>query len=115
MSMTLRPGPGDARKELFGGKGTVRVWNLAGATAMPPFSAVLSCELEAGGSVGRHVQQRDPEVVIVLEGTGQARVAGEPHVLQPGTTVYVPIGTSLELENSSASEPLRYLIIKAQQ
>ena len=49
-------GPGDRREALFGGKGAVTVWNLLGRTPAPPFTAVLSCELDPGGSVGRHRQ-----------------------------------------------------------
>jgi quercetin dioxygenase-like cupin family protein len=106
--------PHDHRRELFGGRGAVRVWNLAphqGPRA--PFAAVLACELDPGGSVGTHVQEHFPEIVIVIAGRGTARVNGSDRVLEPGTLVELPLGETLALENGSASEPLRYLIIKA--
>ena len=109
----VRKGPGDARAELFGGTGTVTVWNLLGRAAAPPFSAVLSCELDPGGSVGRHVQQRDPEIVLGLEGDGVATVDEDAFPLGPGDVVYLAHGQVLSIANRSAEAPLRYLIIKA--
>ena len=85
-----------------------------GRAAAPPFSAVLSCELEAGSSVGRHVQQRDPEIVIGLDGDGEATVNDEPWPLGPGDVVYLKHGDVLAIFNRSDVTPLRYLIIKAQ-
>lgn len=47
-------------------------WYLLQGRLAPPFTAVLSCELAPGGHVGRHVQQRDSELVIGLSGCGEA-------------------------------------------
>jgi quercetin dioxygenase-like cupin family protein len=80
---------------------------------MEPFTALLACELEAGGSVGEHVQTEYPETVIVLEGRGQATISGRVVTLSPGAAVFLPLGQTLAIDNASASEPLRYLIIKA--
>lgn len=113
--MTARKGAPDVRRELFGGTGEVRVWNLlADHQRTPhPFTAVLSCELEAGGHVGRHVQQHFPEIVIGLSGTGRAWVDHEERSLDEGDVIHLPLGSTLELRNLSTDEPLRYLIIKA--
>jgi quercetin dioxygenase-like cupin family protein len=111
--MQVRKGSPRVRSDLFGGHGEVRVWNLLLGEGAPPFTAVLACELEAGGRVGRHVQGHYPELIIGLEGRGEARVAGEPRPLEPGDVVYLPLGDTLELANHSSEEPLRYLIIKA--
>jgi quercetin dioxygenase-like cupin family protein len=113
--MKLDPGAADRRAALFGGKGAVLVWDLLGAARLPPFSAALACELEPGGSVGAHVQQRDPEIVICIEGRGVAEVDGEPQALAPGALVALPHGSTLALRNEDEREPLRYLIIKAQR
>jgi quercetin dioxygenase-like cupin family protein len=78
-----------------------------------PFIAVLACELEAGGSVGRHRQEQFPEIVVCTDGRGQAHVDGAAHAMVPGTVVYLPLGSVLELANGSADQPLSYLIIKA--
>ncbi len=102
----------DAREALFGGKAVVRVWNLD-AAPLPPFTATLACELEVGGSVGRHVQEEYAEIVLGLSGDGQASVNGEPRPLRAGAVVQLPLGSVLAIDNNSASEPLRYLIIKA--
>jgi quercetin dioxygenase-like cupin family protein len=105
----------DRRTGLFGGTGTVLVWDLLGGAPAEPFSAVLACELEPGASVGTHVQQRDPEIVLCLAGEGTAIVGGEAYELGPGAAVYLPFGTSLALRNRSDGAPLFYLIIKARQ
>lgn len=112
--MTLRRGEGWSHVDLFGGRGEVQVWSLMERVS-GPFTAVLSCELAPGGSVGRHRQQECPEVVIGLEGSGRATVNGAPQPLEPGAVVYLPFGAILALENLSAAEPLRYLIIKARE
>jgi len=111
--MDVRKGPGDRREGLFGGAGAVTVWNLLGRAAAPPFSAVLSCELEPGGSVGRHTQQEDPEIVLGLGGDGEATVDGRAHDLGPGDVVYLAHGQVLSIANRSDVTPLYYLIIKA--
>ena len=111
--MRIEKGAGDRRSELFGGVGAVTVWNLLGRASAPPFSAVLSCELEPGASVGRHVQQRDPEIVIGLGGDGEATVNDAAHPLGPGDVVHLGHGDVLAIFNRSDVTPLRYLIIKA--
>ena len=98
---------------LFGGRGSVWVWDLLAGKQASPFSAVLNCELAAGGSVGAHVQQRDPEILVGLEGEGVATVDGVSHALAPGRVVYLKLGGVLAIENPSPL-PLRYLIIKSQ-
>jgi quercetin dioxygenase-like cupin family protein len=113
--MTARKGNPDVRPALFGGTGDVRVWNLlADRKHTPhPFTAVLSCELDPGGHVGRHVQQQYPEIVVGLSGDGEAWVDGAATPLGAGDVVYLPLGSTLELRNRSNAAPLAYLIIKA--
>jgi hypothetical protein len=103
----------DRRESLFGGRGAVCVWSLAGQP-MRPFTALLACELEPGSSVGPHVQAEFPECVIVIEGHGAAHVAEVPQPLEPGTVVFLPLGSTLALENTSLDAPLRYLIVKVE-
>jgi hypothetical protein len=101
----------DRRKDLFGGRGEVRVWSLMDG-ALPPFDCVLGCELDPGGSVGVHVQDRCSEVVIVTEGHGEARVGAGTIALTPGTVVRLPLGEKLALSNGSEVDVMRYLIVK---
>jgi quercetin dioxygenase-like cupin family protein len=112
--MTVEKGTPDVRVDLFGGQGTVRVWSLLGDAA-EPFTAVLSCELVPGGSVGRHVQEEFPELVVGLSGDGDAWVGEELHALSAGDTVYLPLGSVLSIANRSSVTSLRYLIIKARR
>jgi len=105
-------GTPDKRRALFGGTGEVRVWSLL-PRVPDPFDCVLGCELDPAGSVGPHVQDLCSEVVIVTEGTGRAFVDDQAFDLVPGTVVPLPLGATLALDNASADEPLRYLIVKA--
>jgi quercetin dioxygenase-like cupin family protein len=77
-----------------------------------PFTAVLWCELSPSGSVGRHVQEEFPEIIVGLDGDGSATVDGAPRPLGPGDVVHLPLGSVLSLENRSSEVPLRYLIVK---
>lgn len=104
--------PHDVRQGLFGGQGAVRVWALAARPALP-FTAVLACELEPSGSVGAHVQEQYPEIVIAVSGRGLVRVNDMPVAFAAGQVVELAQGHTLAIDNTSSTEPLRYLIIKA--
>ncbi len=109
----LDPSRCDVRTNLFGGEGAVRVWDLGGQVGA--ISAVLFCELEALGRVGKHVQQRDDEVVVVVEGEGVVYVDGAAHACVKGSAVPLAFGQTLEIDNASGEQVLRYLIIKAKR
>lgn len=109
----LDPARGHPRRDLFGGTGVVRVWNLGGQ--VPPFTAVLWCELEGGGRVGKHRQETDDEVVVVVAGRGSIRVDGVEQAVGPGSSVGVRLGALLEIENGEPAAPLQYLIVKARR
>jgi len=98
---------------MFGGTGTVLVWDLLTPQPAAPFTAVLSCELAEGGKVGRHVQQRDSEIVIGVSGCGEATVDDRKVAFGPGAVVFLPLGSRLELVNERDDAPLCYLIVKA--
>ena len=89
------------------------MWDLLGDAGLPPFTAVLACELEAGGVVGRHVQQEFAEIVVFTEGRGRAVVGGAAREVGEGSVVPLALGQTLSIENLEAERPLRYLIIKA--
>ena len=110
--MSIEKSRSAVRSELFGGRGEVRVWSLLDAEA-GPFTAVLWCELAPDGSVGRHVQEEFAEVVIGVDGQGEATVDGRRHGLAAGDAVYLALGSVLTIENRSPDAPLRYLIVKA--
>ena len=101
------------QKDLFGGKGVVDIHSLLQGQAAP-FSAALHCELEEGGFVGKHRQQRDPELIIGISGEGIVTVNDVENILREKSTVYVPFGAVLSIQNLSDKDSLQYLIIKAQ-
>jgi len=104
--------PHDVRHGLFGGQGAVRVWSLTARPSLP-FTAVLACELEPSGRVGAHVQEQYPELVIAISGRGVVSVNDAPVPFEAGQVVELALGHTLAISNSSSTEPLRYLIIKA--
>lgn len=101
------------RSELFGGRGDVLVWDLLAGRSAAPFTAVLACELEAQGLVGKHLQEAYSEIVICTEGRGIVTVGTQELPFAPGVVVHLPQGDVLSISNDGA-DPLRYLIIKAQ-
>jgi quercetin dioxygenase-like cupin family protein len=111
----MRKGLGhpDRREALFGGVGEVLVWDLMGASPLPPFTAVLACELAPGGRVGTHRQEHYPEIVVVTEGEGTAELDGAACPIAVGSVLALPLGSTLSLANGSGEKPLRYLIVKA--
>jgi len=104
--------PHDVREGLFGGRGTVRVWDLA-PSPIAPFAAVLACELEAAGSVGMHVQESCDEILVAIEGEGDVQASGRSERFRSGVVIELPVGEMLSISNTSREEPLRYLIVKA--
>jgi hypothetical protein len=104
--------PHDSRRDLFGGSGTVRVWALVDAPKLP-FTAVLACELEPGASVGTHLQEYFPELVIGISGAGSVAVNGAVSEFGAGTVVELGLGHTLAITNGSGEAPLRYLIVKS--
>jgi quercetin dioxygenase-like cupin family protein len=104
--------PHDVRHALFGGQGAVRVWSLVARPALP-FTAILACELEPSGSVGAHVQEQYPEIVVAISGRGMVKVNDAPTPFEAGHVVELAQGHTLAISNTSSTEPLRYLIIKA--
>lgn len=111
ITMWNRDEPHDVRSGLFGGCGIVRVWNTI-ARPIAPFRAILACELDPGASVGAHVQAESAELVIIVSGLGRARVGERAAELASGVVLELPLGDALSLENVSATEPLRYFIVK---
>jgi len=106
-------GEGTDRRDLFGGHGAVNVRTLgAGPSLPPPFTAALACELAAGGHVGRHRQEHDDEIVIIVAGGGVGHVDTIEVSLVPGLVLPLPLGASLELR-AHDDGPLQYLIVKA--
>lgn len=102
------------KHDLFRGHGSVHIWDLLGASQAPPFQAVLWCELEAGGAVGKHRQQEHPEIVIGLSGSGRISVDEQTYTFGPGVSVFLPLGSLLSI-NAATEGPLVYLIIKARE
>lgn len=111
----LDPQRAEVRERLFGGEGSVSVWDLGRGALVPPFTAVVFAELSPGGSVGRHQQASDDELVIVLQGEGVLYVDGRAAACGRGSVVGLAKGSVLEIDNASIEAPLQYVIVKARR
>ncbi len=70
-------------------------------------------ELKAGEDCGEHTTGAHEEIVIVLEGRGQAVAAGrDPLPLEAGQAVYVPPHTTHNMRNVDAPV-FRYIYVVA--
>lgn len=61
-----------------------------------------------GGEVGEEVHDGIDQILIALDGTGEAVLDGRPEPLPPGWVVVVPSGTKHNVVNSG-SGPLRLI------
>ena len=84
-----------------------------GDSQTPPFTTALWCSLEPLGSVGNHRQQEDPEIILAIEGKGEIRIDGVISPFTRGCLFYLKLGSILAIRNTSRTEELVYVIIKA--
>jgi len=101
------------QSNLFGGQGTVEIDSLL-IDKGQPFSAVLWCSLEVGGSIGKYCQQRDPEIILCISGKGEICIDSQVHSMTAKSLVYMPFGSVMSLLNTSETEPFVYVIVKAE-
>ena len=84
---------------------------LAAETAYRLKAGAVS--LAAGDDCGVHSTEEYEEIIIVLEGEGEARVAGQPPApLAAGSYAYVPPHTTHCIYNTGVT-PLRYIYVVA--
>ena len=113
--MKLNKDPSVILKDVFGGKGQLKVWTLIEKSKLRPFVTVFSCELEAGAYSGEIEQKDYPEILVVLEGEGEFVVNQQIFSATSGACLEVDVGDKISVKNMSGSKPLRYLIVKAQK
>ncbi len=69
--------------------------------------------LNPGESVGTHNTNNFEEIVIVLEGNGEAQIKGhDPSVISRGDAIYIPPETEHNMVNAG-KEILRYIYVVA--
>ena len=100
------------REAVFGGAGELLIWNLIEGTPQAPFASAAACQLAPGGHIGEFKEERNPELIIVIEGKGTALVNGSAKGLSEGDSLQIEVGATLALKNDSAEVPLRYLVVK---
>ncbi len=99
-ALELGAGP-EGRRMLLGGPPQTAGMR-SGVVVLPP-----------GANVGRHSTGAREEVIVVLEGRGEVRVAGDPALaVSAGTGAYVPPGRDHDVANLGDG-PLRYVYVVA--
>jgi mannose-6-phosphate isomerase-like protein (cupin superfamily) len=69
--------------------------------------------LNPQSSVGLHSTDHREEVLLILEGTGEAHIAGfEPLLISPDMAVYIPPHHQHDIKNTGTSR-LRYIYVVA--
>jgi mannose-6-phosphate isomerase-like protein (cupin superfamily) len=76
------------------------------------FDALEQAVVELGTGSSEMIEVGDvEETMFVLQGSGVLRVAGERHELEPEAGLYLPPGSTFELENTG-SETLRLVAVR---
>jgi uncharacterized cupin superfamily protein len=90
--------------------------SLSGGTAARKRGASIDIVAPGQRSCPYHYHQAQEELFVVLEGSGQLRVAGENLPLRAGDVVFIPPGPQYphQLINTSDA-PLKYLSISTQE
>lgn len=73
---------------------------------------VVLMTIEAGGEIGEEVHETTDQVLLFLEGSGEAVLAGETSPVAANDLVLVPAGTRHNFRNPG-DEPLRLVTIYA--
>ena len=60
-------------------------------------------KMRSGEALRRH-RHRQPEIYLILEGTGLVEIGSEARLVEAGATVFIPGGTVHSCENTGASE-----------
>jgi mannose-6-phosphate isomerase-like protein (cupin superfamily) len=58
-----------------------------------PHSQVVIMSVEPGGEIGEEVHDDVDQVLVFVEGTGEAVLGGDTSGVEPGDLVFVPAGT----------------------
>lgn len=76
-----------------------------------PHSQLVVMTLQVGEDIGQETHHHLDQFFRVEAGQGEAILDGERHQLSDGSAVIVPAGTTHNVINTSASEPLRLYTI----
>lgn len=88
----------------------VRQLDAAPRRSSPPGTATIAflsqgrnafvgrLEMEPGATVPEH-QDPDEEYIVVLEGRGTITIDGAQHEIMPGSTIFMPAGSTVSYQN----------------
>jgi len=66
------------------------------------------CEIPPRGAMDAHSHESEEEAMYVLQGRGRVVIDGNPEVIEPGTAVYLPVGSEHHTINES-DEVLKFV------
>lgn len=90
-----------------GGKG-----KIAAKMFMNSSGKVIISRLEAGASIGSHVQTTSNDINFIVSGVGKAFCNGVEEILKPGVCHYCPKGSSHEIINTGQEDLLIYTVVQ---
>jgi mannose-6-phosphate isomerase-like protein (cupin superfamily) len=76
-----------------------------------PWEAVEWASLPPGGISGEHLHTRTEEIYVILSGSGEILLNGQPHPVSTGDVILTGIGDRHGLVNS-ADGPLDWLVVE---
>jgi mannose-6-phosphate isomerase-like protein (cupin superfamily) len=99
-------------EEQVAARGDVQWRTLISAGLTPSAGLTLGvAHVPSGGSLAPH-RHEQPEVYLVLDGTGVVTIDGSPSHLRPGSSVFVP-GGALHSVRAAGATPLRFAYVFA--
>jgi mannose-6-phosphate isomerase-like protein (cupin superfamily) len=75
-------------------------------------SQVVLMTIEAGGEIGEETHEDVDQVLVFVDGEGEAVIDGSPRPIAAGQLAFVPAGTRHNFRNTG-SEPLRLYTVYA--
>jgi quercetin dioxygenase-like cupin family protein len=80
--------------------GFVRCLLDQAATSAETPCAMGTQTVDPGCHIREHLHDAHEEVILVQEGEGEARLAGEPHPMRPGTCLFLPRNLPHSFQNT---------------
>lgn len=100
------------REEEVAERGNVLWKTLFSAGLTPTLALTLGvARVPSGGNLAAHSHEQ-PEVYLVLDGTGIVTIDGSPSCLRPGASVFIP-GGAVHSVRATGSTELRFAYVLA--